>query len=240
MTTFIFNFIRATGSQRISETRRPIGPGFVAAILIGLMGMTVACDNKSTKSSLVDERKQSSTSVSETSQQQPPSAALLATLQNNFDLAIRGAPKAHSRLAEMPVNRSAGIVCSPARINRNSPFLRIVLPPHNENRDGVLAAIVPDGSLRIIYVAYGSDVETVDIIIPSNAIDWESARKFNTFDVDARSFDALVPGAGEPSPLFQEAGVYQLALMDSFPYEIPTRGEGPYTIRTGCVLHWNP
>ena len=140
----------------------------------------------------------------------------------------------------MPASNSAGIVCSPASIDTLRPSLQIVLPPRKAERDGVLAAIVPDGSLRIIYIAYGSDVETADIIIPSDAIDWESAKKFNVFDVDGRSFDALVPDAIAPSPLFQPAGVYQLALMDGFPYEIPTRDKKRFRIKAGCVVHWSP
>lgn len=143
-------------------------------------------------------------------------------------------------MAELPAENSAGIACNPARLNMAKPSFRIALPSRPEDRDAVLAAIVPDGSLRIIYIPYGDEVESFDIITPSKALDWPSAQRHNVFDVDVRSFDALVPDANAPSQLFGEGGIYQFALVDGIPYEIPTRDSKSFQVTAGCVVQWSP
>jgi hypothetical protein len=238
--TSISNFIRMVVSKRNGEASGPIGHGVVAAILACLAAVAVACGKQTPESSTGEAKKLSASPVKANSSQATSSTELLATLQKNFNQAIQGSSKDQVDMVEMPARNSAGIVCGPAVINGKRPSFRIVLPSRLEDRDAVLAAIVPDGSLRIIYIAYGRDVEKVDIIIPSNAIDWESAQKFTTFDVDARSFDALVPDANASSRLFEGAGVYQLALMSGFPNEIPSKGETPFRVTAGCVVHWSP
>jgi acyl transferase domain-containing protein len=185
------------------------------------------------------------TACRETSPAQPRSA-LLATLQANFGLAmqgddaLQGAPKQKTRMAEMPQINAAGIACNPARLTAGAPGLRIDLPARASQHRVFLAAIVPNGSSRIIYISYGEDVESIDLIIPSKTIDWQNARKRRRFDVDAKTFDALVPGEDKPRPLFEEAGIYQLALISNDASEHQNASERRHQVLAGCVVHWQP
>lgn len=164
---------------------------------------------------------------------------LLSTLHVNFDLATRGATPHKSRLVAMPRHNSAGLVCNPAVLDRKSTF-RIVLPTRRIDREGVLAALTPEGNLRIIYQSYGSDVESVDLIIPSNAITWQGARSHYEFAIDVAKFDALREGKDVSEPLFQQSGVYQIALLNGTDREWMADGDAPFWVIAGCVVRWQP
>lgn len=177
---------------------------------------------------------------------QESKSALLSKLQANFDLALKGsearqgAPNPATRMVEMPEENSAGISCKPARLTRDEPALQIELPKRARQRPVLLAAIVPDGGLRIIYTGYGKDVESIDIVVPSKTIDWTRAKKQSIFLVKASEFDALVPDAMAPSPLFIEPGVYQLALTNNRPGEIEDPARPQFQVLAGCVVDWRP
>jgi hypothetical protein len=168
------------------------------------------------------------------------SSALLEALQRNFQLAMSGTPTSESRKSISARGNSAGIDCKPAILQGESQSLQITLPLRSAQRPAVLAAIAPDGTLRIIYKSYVPDTDIDSIIIPSKNIDWESAKIKRVFQVVIKKFEALVPGAEAPSPLFRQAGVYQLVLLDGFPYSIPDHGERPFRVIAGCVILWQP
>ena len=168
------------------------------------------------------------------------SAPLLAELQRNFDLATRGASDVQTQMIAVPRQNSAGIECNPARISRAASNFRIVLPNRAAERKGAFAVIVPDGSLRIVYFAYGGDVGTEDIIIPSKIIDWESARTRNIFDVDAKQFDSLRPGKEVPEHLFGNAGIYQFAVVNAVDRSLLAVNKTAFRVVAGCVVEWHP
>ncbi len=196
------------------------------------------CSNRDEVQASSGETKSSSGPAVPKSPADGPTSRLLSTLQKNFDQATRGGPAFQNRMAKMPDNTSAGLICSPARLSKDSPNFRVVLPPRSEDRKGALAVIVPDGSMRIIYTSYGVDTDAEDLIIPSKAIAWESARHRNSFDVNALSFDALVPNESKPKPLFREKGIYQFALMNSIARDLLDFDKHPFWVIGGCVIHW--
>jgi hypothetical protein len=167
-------------------------------------------------------------------------SALRATLQKNFDLATKGGPKADSRMAQMPSGNSAGLDCTPARLDRNAHTFQLVLPPRSVDREGTLAAIAPDGSLHIIYISYNGDTDPEDLVIPSKSLDWKLAKERGSFMIDARSFDALLPHKDVSKPLFREEGVYQLALMNSAARDLLASDNSPFWVIAGCVVRWSP
>lgn len=168
------------------------------------------------------------------------SPQLLQSLQANFDKATLGKSGAQTRMDTMPRNTFAGIVCNPARINSSAPGFRIVLPKRFEDRKGALAAITPAGSLHYVYVSYGIDTDPEDLIIPSQAIDWERARTQNVFQVDANQFDALAREEDMPQRLLREAGVYQFAIINTNDRSLLDINGGRFQVKSGCVVHWQP
>lgn len=173
-------------------------------------------------------------------------STLLATLQTNFTIGTRGyeltqgTAKYGSRMDKISGENSAGIRCKPINLDLKSSKIAIELPHERSSRRGVLAVIVPDGSLRIVYQSYPDDVESIDLIIPSKSIDWMSAWRGSAFMVDARAFEALMPGESRPRPLFQEAGVYQFGLLNDVPDSFSINDDAPVKVIAGCVVHWQP
>ena len=186
------------------------------------------------------EKRQSATSISIESPINGIGSALRANLQRNFDSATKGGPKANSRMEKMPSANSAGLICSPARIERNAPTFQLVLPPRSVDREGTLAAIAPDGSLHIIYNSYDDDENSEDLVIPSRSVSWQSARERNSFLVDVRSFDAIAGYDKAPELLFREKGIYQFALMNSDARDLLDENQRPFWVIAGCVVHWEP
>lgn len=164
---------------------------------------------------------------------------LRSVLQANFDLASRGGHPRKSRMKNIPRNNSAGLLCSPATLDRNRSAFHIVLPAAPTDRKGILAALAPDGSLRIIYISYGLDTDPEDLIIPSRSIDWERVRTRNQFVVEAREFEALRPGENRPEPLFRQSGIYQFALLNG-DRELLKINRAPFWVVAGCVVRWQP
>lgn len=165
---------------------------------------------------------------------------LLSTLHVNFDLATRGADPRKSRMMDLPRDNSAGLVCNPADLDPDTSTFRIVLPAAPADRKGVLAALTPDGSLRIIYISYGIDTDPEDLIIPSRSIDWERVRTRNDFVADAGEFEALHPDKDRPEPLFRQAGVYQFALVNGIDRELLEVNGAAFWVKAGCVVRWQP
>ncbi len=171
---------------------------------------------------------------------------LLAALQTNFSIATQGydltqsVPKFSGRLARMPFVNSSGIECAPAVLTGNGAALEITLPNSASSREGVLAVIIPDGGLRIVYQSYPDELEAIDLIIPSTTIDWMRAKRRPHFLVTVRNFNALVPGEDRPQLLFQEPGIYQFALMNSIDRQLLEANRTPFRVKAGCVVHWNP
>ncbi|MEO6717455.1 MAG: hypothetical protein ABIM50_09445 [Novosphingobium sp.] len=170
----------------------------------------------------------------------PYSATLLATLQRNFALATQGIDGAATRMPTLPDKTNAGIVCLPSRLTANASQFQIILPVRKADRMGTLAVILPDGTMRIIYVGYGAGVNTEDIVIPSETIDWESAKNGSSFAVDARTFNALIPNENEPELLFHEAGIYQFALLNAADRELLEMNHDQFRVKSGCVVEWQP
>ena len=100
--------------------------------------------------------------------------------------------------------------------------------------------MTPDGSLRIIYISYGIDTDPEDLIIPSRAIDWESVRSRNDFAIDVNKFDALRQGKNAPELLFQQAGVYQFALLNGIDRELLAMNGAAFWVIAGCAVQWQP
>jgi hypothetical protein len=174
------------------------------------------------------------------SQTDRKSSMLLATMQKNFDQATRGGSVSQNRMTKMPSETAAGLICTPSRLSKNAPSFRIVLPPRSEDREGALAVIAPNGSMRLIYTSYGIDTDPEDLVIPSKSIDWERARDRNSFDVSALSFDALIPDESKSKRLFREKGVYQFALLNSVARDLLELEKRPFWVIGGCVVHWQP
>ena len=143
-------------------------------------------------------------------------------------------------MADMPSNNFAGIGCHPANLTKYAINIRVTLPQDISAREGVLAVIVPDGSLRIIYESYPDDVESIDLLIPSKSIDWMNVRNRRDFVIDARAFDALLPIEDRPSLLFRQAGTYQFALISHLRRSIDLNDDRPVEFKAGCVVHWSP
>jgi hypothetical protein len=143
-------------------------------------------------------------------------------------------------MASMPRITSAGIECSPANISHQASHFHIVLSPRETDRKGVFAAIAPDGGMSIVYISYGIDTDPEDLLLPSRAIAWESARNRNRFEVDAKQFDALASGTDKPRLLFRQAGVYQFALLNSHDRELLQVNREPFRVKAGCVVNWQP
>jgi hypothetical protein len=217
----------------------------VSSVLL-LLVTAAACGDRANDEKFFAGAKQPSANASVIAKPVQHNAVLLVKLQANFDVATqgdetaRGVPKVKSRMIEMPSDNSAGIGCRPANLSRNVSKLNIELPRSQSERNGVFAVIVPDGSLRIIYEAYGDDIESIDLIIPSKTIDWESARDRSSFQVDVRKFNALLPVDVKPSPLFHDAGIYQFALMNFIQRDYPPADNTPFKVKAGCVIHWQP
>lgn len=211
-----------------------------ASVLVGLACMIVGCREQSSQSLTAEQTNEVAPLNSASTANRRPTSALRATLQKNFDLATQGASKTDSRMARLPSENSAGLVCTPARINRSAPIFRLDLPPRSADRAGTLAAIAPDGSLHVIYISYGDDTDPEDLIIPSKSLDWDSAKEHGSFSVDARSFDALVGNATNSRPLFREKGIYQFALMNSDARELLEIDKMPFWVIAGCVVEWAP
>jgi hypothetical protein len=169
-----------------------------------------------------------------------PSSALLAVLQTNFERATRWGPASQRRLTRMPESGNAGLVCTPGHLDRNKPIFRLILPQRVEEREGTLAIIVPDGSLRFVYVSDVGDAIQRDLISQSNTIEWDSAKRSDTFSVDTRSFQAMESEEGTPKPVFREAGIYQIALVNSLDGELLAANRTPFQLLAGCVVHWQP
>jgi hypothetical protein len=165
--------------------------------------------------------------------------SLHSTLQTNFDLATQGMSAGRNSIVAMPRDNSAGLICSPAILDRRSIF-RMILPAHAPDRKGVLAALTPDGSLRIIYESYGIDTDPEDLIIPSRAIDWQSVRSRNDFAIDVNKFDALRPDKVVPELLFQQPGIYQFALLNGSDRGLLAINEAAFWVIAGCVVRYQP
>ena len=165
---------------------------------------------------------------------------LLSALYINFDLATREAGPRKSRMTAMPEDNSAGIACNPASLDRHTAALHIVLPANFAARNTALAALTPDGNLRIVYIAYGPDFESIDLLIPSRSIDWERARTRRDFVVEVDKFEALRPNQDAPERLFRQAGIYQFALINATNRENLATNGGIFQIMAGCVVHYQP
>lgn len=207
----------------------------VALVLVASIS---ACDNQSSQSALKKDPNGVAFASGGVNDLSP--STLLEALQQNFRLAMSGVLVPKGPMSIPPRENSAGIECEPAVLHGKSTNLQITLPYRSSQRPAVLAAIAPDGSLRIVYKSYAPDTDVDSIIIPSRTIDWESIKSKRVFRVNVRSFEALVPDADAPSKLFHQAGIYQLGLLDGFPYSIPARNERPFNVIAGCVVHWRP
>ncbi|MBW8754445.1 MAG: hypothetical protein JF595_09880 [Sphingomonadales bacterium] len=166
--------------------------------------------------------------------------SLHSVLQANFDVATQGMKPGPSGIVSVPDDNSAGLICSPATLDRKSSF-HLVLPAEPTARKGVLAALTPDGSLRIIYESYGFDNnDTEDLVVPSKAIDWESVRSRNEFTIDVNKFDAFREDKYVSEPLFQQPGIYQFALLNSTDRLLLDANGAALWVIAGCVVRYQP
>lgn len=201
------------------------------ALTISLSGATLAACG-------VTPTDQDSASAHMTAGEKKNRQSLRSALQANFDLATQGKKPGPSGNLTMPHDNSAGLICSPATLDRRSTF-RLVLPVVPVDRKGVLAALTPDGSLLTIYTSYSIDTDPEDLIIPSRSIDWESARVRNDFVVDVKTFDALRESKDASEPLFQQPGIYQFALLNGDRELLENDGAALWVV-AGCVVHYQP
>lgn len=165
---------------------------------------------------------------------------LLSALYIDFDLATRGAEPGKSRMTALPQDNAAGITCSPAVLSRHTANLRMILPASFAARKSALAVLTPDGNLRIVYIPYGPDTESVELVIPSRSIDWEQARSRRDFVVDVERFEALRPDKNIPEPLFRQVGIYQFALIKGIDRDLLEVIGRPFQIIAGCVVRYQP
>ncbi len=238
MITFIYSFTKSVRARVQSSRSDSSWRLVIAAIISALPAVTVSCRDQPSEVRSPTGANHAPSNASQGKLLTRHNNTLLATLQANVNRALQAAPRSESRMTEMPRENSAGLLCSPARLDHKRSILRVDLPPRLDDRKGALVVLDPDGNLQIVYISYGIDTDPEDLIIPSKAIDWESARTRNSFIVDARSFDALSNRGQSPKPLFRKRGVYQLMLMNGFPTEIPTRDKRPFWVIGGCVIYW--
>lgn len=170
---------------------------------------------------------------------QQPHNALRATLQSNFDLATRSEDPPRSGITAMPRDNGAGLICSPDTLGPASTF-RMVLPAHPRDRRGVLAALPPDGNLRIIYVSYGADTDIEDLNVPYSSIDWQIVQTRNQFSVGVKDFKVIDPNSDGLAYLFREPGIYQFALLNSVNRDLLDAKGAAFWVIAGCVVRYQP
>ncbi len=139
----------------------------------------------------------------------------------------------------MPPDNSTGLICSPETLGRASTF-RMVLPAHPMDRRGVLAALLPDGSLRIIYVSFGADTDIEDLNVPYSSIDWQNVRNRNQFSIGVRDFKVIDPNGDGSTYLFREPGIYQFALLNSADRDLLDAKGAAFWVFGGCVVRYQP
>lgn len=169
-----------------------------------------------------------------------PADSLLQTLQDHVDWATLGASGAPTRMDSMPSVTSSGMGCSPARVNRRQPHFNVELPPRKDDRHGVLVVLLPDGSMRIVYVSYNDPDDDEDVILTSSTMDWRKVRTTNRFTLNARSFDAIYPDGSQPRPVFVQPGIYQFVLVNSIDRPLLAVNQDHFRAKAGCVIQWQP
>jgi hypothetical protein len=169
----------------------------------------------------------------------PMAISAKAMLQASFEKAILG--KGNGPAVGVLRSRGYGMACTP-RLSSAQPKLVIDLPSPAAQRRHVFAVISPDGRLYEIYTPYSDDVETADIIIPSETISWQKARSRSRFTLSASELTALSPGKQTPERVFTAKGRYKFALVNSIQKDLIAVSDTPgrITVHAGCIIDWTP
>jgi hypothetical protein len=169
-----------------------------------------------------------------------PAPSVQTILSASFEKAVldKGSPSATEN--RMPDSNSIGMTCNPARLTSGKAQLMITLPQAPEARQHAFAVITPTGQLYEIYSPYTRDVEQADIIIPSDIISWQKARRRNIFTFAAADLMATGLGKTVPTQVFQEAGFYKFALVSSIQKDLIAVSDTPGQVRVfaGCLVEW--
>lgn len=171
----------------------------------------------------------------------PKTATISAkeSLQTSFEKAVFG--KSAVARDGMLQSRGYGMACTP-RLSSAAPKLVITLPASPALRRHVFAVISPDGRLHEIYTPYSDEVETADIIIPSETISWQKARSRSRFTLSASELTALSPGKQTPERVFTAKGSYKFALVSAIQRDLIAVSDTPgrITVHAGCIIDWTP
>ncbi len=163
-----------------------------------------------------------------------------AILSASFEKTVLGKEGAAATEKSLPRITSFGMSCTPSRITSGKAKLTIALPQALAARRHAFAVITPAGQLYELYSPYSDDVEAADIIIPSEIISWQKARKSAVFSFAASDLMATAPKQNVPTQVFQEAGLYKFALVSSIQKDLIAVSDTPGQVKVfaGCLIDW--
>lgn len=229
-------------SNRLANLPRYI---FSIAMLLVAACSDAVTESKSNQpngqSSVLSEEATKSASTKSDSKPQagPQTSALKSIFMANFTNAIMGRDRKMTAL-DGSGSRAFGMRCTPNYVSNSMQDFDIELPADKSDRAHVFTVLTPGGRLYELYTPYGEDVESEDIVIPSQAISWAIASQQSKLSLKVDDISGIEIGKDQPFGIFIEEGDYQFALVSSVQKDLieTNRTEPPVTVYAGCVINF--